>query len=61
MSKKVTYSLRCKGETLLNTQFKNVAIGCAVDYFADMRSVSMIDNSTGRTVQHFIYGRAQKG
>ncbi len=58
--KKQTYSLRSQGETLLNTQFKKVATGCATEYFGDLRSVSMIDNVTGKTVQLFIYGRAQK-
>lgn len=54
-----TYTLRGGGKTLLNTQFKHVAVGAATTYFSDMRSVSMIDNSTGKTIAHYIYGRKQ--
>lgn len=55
-----SYSLRSKGKTLLNTPFRHVAEQCGQMMFSDMRSVSMIDNATGKTIQLFVYGRAQK-
>lgn len=55
-----SYSLRSKGKTLLNTPYRHVAEQCGQMMFSDFRSVSMIDNATGKTVQLFVYGRAQK-
>lgn len=58
--RKATYSLRSEGETLLKTQFRTLAEQVAGTYFADVRSVSMIDNSTGKTVGRWNYGHRQE-
>lgn len=59
-TKRKTFSLRGGGNTLMNSPSQWLCEQVAAQFFADQRSVSMVDNATGKTVQHWIYGRAQK-
>lgn len=59
-TKRESYTLRATGKTLLTTPFRHIAEQAAVTFFAELRSVSMIENKTTKTLQHWIYGRPQK-
>ena len=59
-TKRKSFTLRAGSKTLLTTPMKHVAEHCATGIFADLRSVSLIANAEGKTIQHWIYGRPQK-
>jgi hypothetical protein len=54
-----TYTLRAEGRTLLTTPFERIARAAAVQFFADVKSVSMYDNAARKVVARWNYGHLQ--
>lgn len=59
-TKRPSFTLREQGKTLLTTPHRDVAEKAAWMLFEDLRSVSLISNADGKTLQHWIYGRPQR-
>ena len=60
MKKKPTFTLRSSGETLLTSQFENVCRRAAVEFFNDIKTVSLIDNQRRETIARWNYGYPQE-
>ena len=57
--KKPTFTLKSGTETLLTTQFEQIARQIAVTFFSDVKSVSLYSNSERRVVARWNYGHRQ--
>jgi len=57
--KRPTYTVKVSGRAEMTTPNKGLALWAARSFFADERSVSVMDNAARKTLAHFIYGREQ--